>query len=51
MKKILVVEDDAKIAAALRIRLEAGGYQVVAAADGVIVIFNPLKPSPAVTTS
>ena len=39
MNKILVVEDDAKIAAALRIRLEAGGYQVVAAADG----FSGLK--------
>jgi DNA-binding response OmpR family regulator len=34
MKRILVVEDDAKIAAALRIRLEAGGYQVVTAGDG-----------------
>ena len=39
MKKILVVEDDAKIAAALRIRLEAGGYEVVTAGDG----FNGLK--------
>jgi len=39
MNKILVVEDDAKIAAALRIRLEAGGYQVVAAGDG----FSGLK--------
>ena len=29
MKKVLVVEDDAKITAALRIRLEAGGYAVV----------------------
>ena len=33
------MEDDVKIAAALRIRLEAGGYQVVAAADG----FSGLK--------
>lgn len=39
MKKILVVEDDAKIAAALRIRLEAAGYEVVTAADG----FSGLK--------
>jgi len=39
MKKILVVEDDAKIAAALRIRLEAGGYEVVTAGDG----FSGLK--------
>jgi DNA-binding response OmpR family regulator len=39
MKKILVVEDDAKIAAALRIRLEAAGYEVVTAGDG----FSGLK--------
>jgi DNA-binding response OmpR family regulator len=39
MKKILIVEDDAKIAAALRIRLEAGGYEVVTAGDG----FSGLK--------
>lgn len=39
MKKILVVEDDARIAAALRIRLEAGGYEVVTAGDG----FSGLK--------
>ena len=39
MKKILVVEDDAKIAAALRIRLEPAGYEVVTAGDG----FSGLK--------
>lgn len=39
MKTILVVEDDAKIAAALRIRLESVGYQVVTAGDG----FSGLK--------
>ena len=39
MKKILVVEDDAKIATALRIRLEAGGYEVFTAGDG----FSGLK--------
>jgi len=39
MKKILVVEDDAKITAALRIRLECAGYEVVAAGDG----FSGLK--------
>ena len=39
MNKILVVEDDAKITAALRIRLESAGYQVVAAGDG----FSGLK--------
>lgn len=39
MKKILIVEDDAKIAAALRIRLAAVGYDVVLAHDG----FSGLK--------
>src|SRR5215207_5790209 len=39
MKKILVVEDDTKIAAALRIRLEASGFEVVTAGDG----FSGLK--------
>ncbi len=39
MKIILVVEDDTKIAGALRIRLEAAGYTVVTAADG----FSGLK--------
>ena len=34
MKKILVMEDDAKIAAALAIRLEAAGYEVLTAPDG-----------------
>ena len=35
MKKILVMEDDKKIAAALAIRLEAAGYEVMAARDGL----------------
>lgn len=34
MKKVLVVEDDQKIAAALKVRLAAAGYEVVTAADG-----------------
>jgi DNA-binding response OmpR family regulator len=34
MKKILVVEDDAKIRAALTIRLKAAGYLVQIAPDG-----------------
>ena len=34
MKKILIMEDDAKIAAALAIRLEAAGYEVLTARDG-----------------
>src|SRR4051794_31249595 len=32
---ILIVEDDLKIAKALAIRLEAAGYEVMTAADGV----------------
>jgi two-component system KDP operon response regulator KdpE len=39
MKKILVIEDDKKIATALAIRLEAVGYQVMTAPDG----FSGLK--------
>jgi two-component system cell cycle response regulator len=35
MKKILIIEDDKKITAALAIRLEAAGYDVLAAGDGV----------------
>jgi DNA-binding response OmpR family regulator len=39
MKKVLVIEDDKKIAAALGIRLEAAGYHVMTAPDG----FSGLK--------
>jgi DNA-binding response OmpR family regulator len=35
MKKILVVDDDKKLRAALRVRLKAAEYEVVEAADGV----------------
>src|SRR3954464_5553618 len=34
MKKILLMEDDTKIAAALAIRLHAAGYDVMTAPDG-----------------
>jgi DNA-binding response OmpR family regulator len=34
MKKILVLEDDCKIATALAVRLEAAGYDVLTAPDG-----------------
>ena len=34
MKKILIMEDDARIAAALAIRLEAAGYEVLTSPDG-----------------
>src|ERR1051325_11397516 len=36
MKKILIIEDDTKIAAALSIRLEAAGYSVLTAQDGLV---------------
>jgi CheY-like chemotaxis protein len=34
MKRILIAEDDARVAAALAIRLEAAGYEVMRAPDG-----------------
>ena len=34
-KKILVVEDDAKVATALGVRLESAGFKVVKATDGL----------------
>jgi len=34
MKTILIIEDDARIAAALEVRLKAAGYRVLVAADG-----------------
>lgn len=34
MKKILIAEDDKKIGAALKIRLEAAGYEVLVLSDG-----------------
>ncbi len=39
MKKILIVEDDNRIAAAIEIRLRAAGYEVMRAANG----FDGLK--------
>jgi len=35
MAKILIIEDDQKIAAALAVRLQVAGYEVMAAADGL----------------
>ena len=46
MKKILVIEDDAKIAAALRIRLEASGYEVHLAGDGFTGLKMTMTHSP-----
>src|SRR5262245_38792613 len=39
MRKILNVEDDVKIATALKVRLEAVGYEIIVATDG----FSGLK--------
>jgi len=46
MKKILIVEDDTKIAAALAIRLSAAGYDVLAAADGLEGMQAAVKDRP-----
>jgi DNA-binding response OmpR family regulator len=45
MKKILIVEDDNRIAAALEIRLKAAGYDVLRAAngfDGLKLVFDEM---------
>ena len=44
--KILVVEDDKKIALALAIRLRAAGYDVIAAPDAVLAMSMALKHRP-----
>src|SRR5687767_15029390 len=51
MKTILVVEDDARIATALRVRLEAAGYEVMTAADGreALVLVVTRKPALIIT--
>lgn len=46
MKKILVVEDDKTIAAALGIRLKAAGYEVVIASDGRHGILSAVAHKP-----
>ena len=50
-KTVLVVEDDARIAAALKVRLEAAGYRVVTAADGreALVFVMTRKPDLIIT--
>jgi DNA-binding response OmpR family regulator len=44
--KILVVEDDKRIALALAVRLRAGGYDVVTAPDAVQAVSMALKHRP-----
>ena len=46
MKKILIMEDDRKIAAALAIRLEAAGYEVLTAPDGFTGLKLALEDHP-----
>jgi len=46
MKKILIMEDDTKIAAALGIRLEAAGYAVLTAPDGFAGLRLALEDKP-----
>ena len=46
MKKILVMEDDKKVAAALAIRLEAAGYEVQTARDGFAGLKMALENRP-----
>src|SRR5260221_7175032 len=46
MKKILIVEDDRKIAAALAIRLKAAGYQVLTSFDGRDGLLSAVRQKP-----
>lgn len=46
MKTILIIEDDARIAAALEVRLKAAGYRVLIAADGRHGILAAASQSP-----
>ena len=45
-KKILIIEDDKKIALALAVRLRAAGYDVIAAPDAVLGMSMALKHRP-----
>lgn len=45
-KKILIVEDDAKLAMALALRLKAAGYETVLAFDALLGLSNAVKISP-----
>ena len=46
MKKVLILEDDARITAALAIRLTAAGYDVSTASDGLQGIHQAVKDPP-----
>lgn len=46
MKKIMIMEDDSRIAAALSLRLKAAGYKVQTAADGFRGLTRSLNERP-----
>src|SRR4030095_16781195 len=46
MKKILIVEDDSKLALALSVRLKACGYATWIAADGIIAVTTAVRVKP-----
>ena len=46
MKRIMLMEDDARIASALAIRLEAAGYEVLTAPDGFRGLKQTLENRP-----
>jgi DNA-binding response OmpR family regulator len=46
MKKVLIIEDDKKIAAALAIRLETAGYAALTAPDGLAGLKVALENKP-----
>ncbi len=46
MKKILIIEDDKRIAAALQIRLKSAGYEVATASDGLKGIAAAVETRP-----
>lgn len=46
MKKIMIMEDDPRIASALALRLKAAGYEVLAAPDGFRGLTRSLQDRP-----
>ena len=46
MKKILIIEDDPKIARALKIRFESNGYQIAIASDAILGANLALQAQP-----
>ncbi len=46
MSKILVVDDDSKIALSIAVRLKKAGHEVVVAYDGVTAIKKAIEESP-----